>query len=47
MTFEPMVLKQIEEFFVNYQKIRNVEFSVMGHDNAAGAKKLLDRASKK
>jgi inorganic pyrophosphatase len=44
---EPMVLKQIEDFFVNYQKVREVEFILMGHDNSAGARKLLERASEK
>jgi inorganic pyrophosphatase len=34
---EPMILKQIEEFFVNYQKARDVEFILMGHDDSAGA----------
>jgi inorganic pyrophosphatase len=44
---EPMVLKQIEDFFVNYQKVREVEFILMGHDNSTGARKILERASEK
>ncbi len=44
---EPMVLKQIEEFFVNYQKVRDIEFILMGHDDSAGARKILERASEK
>jgi len=43
---EPMVLKQVEEFFVNYQRVRNVEVSLLGHDDAAAAKRKLERASK-
>jgi inorganic pyrophosphatase len=30
--FEPIVLKQIEEFFVNDQKVREIELILMGHD---------------
>jgi inorganic pyrophosphatase len=44
---EPMVLKQIEEFFINYQKVRDIEFILMGHDDSAGARKLLERATEK
>ena len=44
---EPKVLKQIEEFFVNYQRVRNVEVSLLGHDDAAAARETLNRASKK
>jgi inorganic pyrophosphatase len=44
---EPMVLKQINEFFVNYQKVREIEFILMGHDDSAGARKILERASEK
>ena len=43
---EPMVLKQIEDFFVNYQKVRHVEVSLLGRDDAAAAERTLDRASK-
>jgi inorganic pyrophosphatase len=42
---EPMILKQIEEFFVNYQKARDVEFTLMVHDDSAGARKILEHAS--
>jgi inorganic pyrophosphatase len=44
---EPMVLKQIEEFFVNYQKVRDIEFILLGHGDSADARKILERASKK
>jgi len=44
---EPKVLKQIEEFFVNYQRVRDIEFTLMGHDDSAGARKILEGASEK
>lgn len=41
----PAVLKQIEEFFVNYQKVRQVDFKSQGHEEAPAAKRLLEKAS--
>ena len=35
------VLKQIEDFFVNYQKVRQIEFRVLGHDGPEEAQRLL------
>jgi inorganic pyrophosphatase len=42
---EPMVLKQIEDFFVNYQKVRDVEVTLMGREDSTAAKELLERAA--
>jgi inorganic pyrophosphatase len=42
--FESTALKQIESFFVNYQKVRDVEVISMGYGNSEGAKKLVARA---
>ena len=41
---EPIVIKQIEEFFVNYQKVRDIQFTPLGHADSMGAKKMLERA---
>jgi inorganic pyrophosphatase len=42
---EPGVLKQIEDFFVNYQKVRDIEFAVLGHEGPAAAQAILAQTS--
>ena len=41
---EPGVLKQIEEFFINYQKVRDIEFTILAHEGAAAARAVLAQA---
>jgi len=41
---EPMVLKQIEDFFVNYQKVRDVQVTLLRREDSDGARKLLEEA---
>jgi inorganic pyrophosphatase len=41
---EPMVLKQIEDFFVNYQKVRDVQVTLLRREDSQGATKLLQEA---
>lgn len=44
----PVVLKQIEAFFVNYQRVRNVEVKIVGRKGPAAAVRLVrDSAEKK
>jgi inorganic pyrophosphatase len=38
---EPAVLKQIEQFFTNYQKVRNIEFEVIDRGGSRAALALL------
>jgi inorganic pyrophosphatase len=40
----PTMLTQIEQFFVNYQKVREIEITVLGRDGQQAAKNLLERA---
>jgi inorganic pyrophosphatase len=42
----PKVLKQIEEFFVNYQRMRGVTFKVLGRHGADHAVQILRRAAR-
>ena len=44
---EPKVLEQIEDFFVNYQKVRDVEVNLMGRGNRDEARQKLEEASTK
>lgn len=44
---ETKVLEQIEDFFVNYQKVRDVEVSLMGRGGAAEARQKLEKSSSK
>jgi len=44
---EPAVLKQIEEFFTNYQKVRNIEFKVLERRGSRSAVELVNRTSRK
>jgi len=41
---EPLVLKQIEDFFVNYQKVRDVQVTLLRREDSAGARKVLQEA---
>jgi inorganic pyrophosphatase len=40
-----VVMKQIEDFFVNYQKVRQIEFVPQGHEDARAAKRRLEKVS--
>jgi inorganic pyrophosphatase len=42
---EPVVLKQVEDFFVNYQKVRDIEFKILARDGWASAQKLIEAAA--
>ncbi len=42
---EPAVMKQIEAFFTNYQRVRNIEFKVLDREGSASAQELA-QASK-
>jgi inorganic pyrophosphatase len=41
------VLKQIQAFFVNYQKVRDVEVKILGHRGPDQARAILRRSSTK
>lgn len=41
---EAVVLQQIEDFFVNYQKVRNVEFEITGREGARSAEEVHQAA---
>ncbi len=41
----PKVLKQIEEFFVNYQRVRGVMFRVLGRHGAGRSVEMLEAAA--
>lgn len=43
---EPAVLKQIEQFFTNYQKVRDIEFEVIDRGGSRAALALLRESSK-
>ena len=43
---EPAVLKQIEQFFTNYQKVRNIEFEVIERGGSRAALALLRESTK-
>ena len=40
----PFLLKQIDDFFVNYQRVRDIEVTPLGHDGPEHAKQLLEKA---
>ena len=42
---EPVVLKQVEDFFVNYQKVRDIEFKILAREGWASARKLIEAAA--
>jgi inorganic pyrophosphatase len=44
---EPAVLKQIEQFFTNYQKVRDIEFKVLDRKGSRSAHELVQRTAKK
>ena len=44
---EPRLLKQIEDFFVYYQKVRDVEVTLMGRGGSDEARKELERSSQR
>jgi inorganic pyrophosphatase len=39
------IVQQIEDFFVNYQKVRGVEVTPLGQDGSDTAKRLLEEAT--
>ena len=41
----PTILKQIEAFFVNYQKVRGIEVRILGHNGPEKAVQILRRAA--
>jgi len=40
------VLKQIEEFFVNYQRVRNIRVAILGHGGPSDARAILQKSSR-
>ena len=34
---EPAVLQQVEQFFTNYQRVRNIEFNIIEHGGSRAA----------
>ncbi len=42
----PKVLEQIEAFFVNYQKVRKIEFTVLGRSGPQSAAAILEKSMK-
>lgn len=42
---ESVVLKQVEEFFVNYQKVRDIEFEILAREGWESARKLVRAAA--
>ena len=44
---EPAILKQVEDFFVNYQKVRDTEFKILTRDSWESARELLEAAAAK
>jgi inorganic pyrophosphatase len=43
---EPAVLRQIEDFFTNYQRVREIEYTVLAREGSTEAKNLLQRAQR-
>jgi len=43
---EPVALRQIEQFFTNYQRVRNIEFEVVERGGSRGALTLLKESRK-
>src|SRR5437764_5677710 len=39
----PIVLQQIKDFFVNYQRVRGVTVNILGHQGAERARQILER----
>ena len=42
---EPAVLKQVEDFFVNYQKVRDIKFEILKREGSGSARKLASAAT--
>jgi inorganic pyrophosphatase len=42
---DPKVLSQIEAFFVNYQRVRGIEFRILGRGGPKEARKILDKGT--
>jgi inorganic pyrophosphatase len=42
----PIVLQQIKDFFVNYQRVRGVRVKILGHQGVERAHQILDRAAR-
>jgi inorganic pyrophosphatase len=42
---EPTLLKQVEKFFVNYQKVRDIKFEIVKREGSRSARKLISAAS--
>jgi inorganic pyrophosphatase len=42
-----VVLKQVEEFFVNYQKVRNIKVRILGRHGPDRAKEVLRKSRRK
>ena len=43
---EPALLTQIEEFFINYQKVRDIEFEILAREGSRSAQKILAESSR-
>ena len=43
----PTMLRQIEDFFVNYQRARNIRFTVLERGEAPQTRSVLQKASHK
>ena len=41
---EPSVLKQVEDFFVNYQKVRDIQFNILAREGPRSAWALVKAA---
>lgn len=44
---EPQVLKQIEDFFINYKKVRGVDYKILSREGSKAAREALNAASEK
>jgi inorganic pyrophosphatase len=44
---DPVILEQIEEFFVNYQKVRDIKVNVLGSGGSEKALTILRQSRKK
>jgi inorganic pyrophosphatase len=40
----PKVLEQIDAFFVNYRRVRDIEVKILGHGGPPQAHRILDKA---
>jgi inorganic pyrophosphatase len=43
----PLVLKQVEEFFVNYQRVRDIKVTILGRHGPDRAREILRRSREK